>query len=75
MKNIFFDYTEHSTIHGISYIAEKNRSWCDRIWWIVAFCASVLGCGKLIFDAWQINPIIIGFTGKPTPIWQASKPI
>jgi acid-sensing ion channel, other len=72
LKTLFFDYSEHSTIHGVNYIAERNRSWCEKIWWLVALCASILGCTKLIFDAWQINPIIISFTGKPTPIWQVS---
>jgi acid-sensing ion channel, other len=71
-KAILNDYSEHSTIHGINYIAERNRSWFERVWWIVAFCISVLGCSKLIFDAWHINPIVISFTGKPTPIWQVN---
>jgi acid-sensing ion channel, other len=73
-KILFFDYAAHSTIHGVNYIAERNRSWFERIWWIVAFCLSILGCTKLIFDAWNINPIIISFTGKPTPIWQIPFP-
>jgi len=72
LKSLLIEYSEHSTIHGVSYIVEQNRSWFERAWWIAAFSALVLCCGKLIFDAWHINPIIISFTGKPTPIWQVS---
>jgi Amiloride-sensitive sodium channel len=71
-RQLFSDYTDHSTIHGVNYIVERNRSWFERIWWIVAFCISILGCVKLIFDAWYINPIVISFAGKTTPIWQVS---
>jgi acid-sensing ion channel, other len=74
INNLLYDYSKDSTVHGIKYIAEQNRSWFERIWWIVAICASVLCCAKLIFDAWHINPIIISFTSKPTPIWNIPFP-
>jgi acid-sensing ion channel, other len=69
---LFNDYADHSTIHGVSYMNEKNRSWFEKFWWVFVFSISVLGCGKMIFDAWNINPIIISFTGKPTSIEQVS---
>jgi acid-sensing ion channel, other len=74
VKDLFVDYANHSTIHGISYIAEQGRSWFERIWWILVVCISVFGCGKLILDAWNISPIIISFTDKPMPIWQIPFP-
>jgi Amiloride-sensitive sodium channel len=67
-----FQYLKSSTVHGVKYIAEKDRSWTERVWWILVIIVSFLGCGKLISDAWNINPIIISFTDKPTPIWQVS---
>jgi Amiloride-sensitive sodium channel len=70
--DLFHDYSDHSTIHGIIYLTEKRRSWFERIWWIAAIFVSVLCCGKLIFDAWSIDPIIITFTDKPTPIWKVN---
>jgi acid-sensing ion channel, other len=70
--DLFSDYSDYSTIHGVNYIAEKDRSWFERIWWVAVFCISVLCCGKLIYDAWNIDPIIISFTEKPTPIWQVN---
>jgi acid-sensing ion channel, other len=73
-KKLFFDFSNQSTIHGVSYIAEKGRSWFERVWWILVICISVLCCGQLIMDAWKISPIIISFTDKPTPIWQIPFP-
>lgn len=68
----FNDYSDHCTIHGVNYVAEKNRSWFERIFWIASICISMVGCGKLLLNAWNINPIIISFTDKPTSIQEVS---
>jgi acid-sensing ion channel, other len=73
-RKLFFDYSKHSTIHGIKYIAEPNRSWFERVCWIAVIFVSLLCCGKLVMDAWNLNPIIISFTEKPTPIWKTPFP-
>jgi Amiloride-sensitive sodium channel len=70
VKTLFNDYAEHSTIHGVSYMNEKKRSRIEKLWWIVVFVMLVLCCGKMISDAWNIKPIIISFTEKPTSIEQ-----
>jgi acid-sensing ion channel, other len=74
VKDLFFDYSIHSTVHSVSYITEKGRSRFEKVWWILVFFVSVLFCGKLTFNAWNLNPIIISFTDKPTPIWQIPFP-
>jgi acid-sensing ion channel, other len=74
VKQIFIDYTNNSTIHGVSYIAEKDRPWFEKVLWITMFCISIILCGKLIFDAWNISPIIFAFSEKPTPIFQIQFP-
>jgi acid-sensing ion channel, other len=74
VKTLFADYADNSTIHGVSYIAEKNRSWFEKVWWVVVLCISVLFCGKLIYDASNISPIIISFKDKPTSIWEIPFP-
>jgi acid-sensing ion channel, other len=72
VKELFNDYANHSTIHGVSYMNEKNRPWFEKIWWIVVFVVSILGCGKMIIDAWNIKPIIISFSEKATSIDQVN---
>jgi acid-sensing ion channel, other len=74
IKKTSIDYANHSTIHGVSYITERDRSWIERVWWIVVLCFSFFVCGKLIFDAWNISPIIISFTEKPIQMWQIPFP-
>jgi acid-sensing ion channel, other len=71
-KELFNDYADHSTIHGVSYMNEKNRSWFEKSWWIVVFVVSILGCGKMIIDAWNIKPIIISFSEKATSMDQVN---
>jgi acid-sensing ion channel, other len=73
-KSIIFDYISHSSVHGVKYLAERKRSWVEKVWWITVFCISILGCGVLVLDAWNISPIIISFTAKPTPIWRIPFP-
>jgi Amiloride-sensitive sodium channel len=73
-KKIFVDYSKNSTIHGVSYIAEKDRPWFEKVLWIMVFCISIILCGKLIFDAWNISPIIFTFSSKPIPIYQIPFP-
>jgi acid-sensing ion channel, other len=69
-KALFTDYSKHSSVHGIKYIAEKDRSWFERIFWIAVFCVSLGISGKLIYVAWHTHPIIISFSGTHTPVWQ-----
>jgi Amiloride-sensitive sodium channel len=73
-KKIFADYSKNSTIHGVSYMAEKERPWLEKVLWITVFCSSIILCGKLIFDAWNISPIIFTFASKPIPIYQIPFP-
>jgi acid-sensing ion channel, other len=74
VNHIFVDYAAHSTIHGVNYFAEKGRSWFEKVWWIAVFGISILCCGNLILDVWNISPIIISFKDKPTPIWELPFP-
>jgi acid-sensing ion channel, other len=74
IKNLFVNYIDHSTIHGVPYLAERGRSWFEKTWWLTIVIIAVVCCGKLIFDAWHINPIIIKFAEKPTHIWEIPFP-
>lgn len=30
LSHIFFEYILNSTIHGLRYLFERNRHWCER---------------------------------------------
>jgi acid-sensing ion channel, other len=76
-RDLVYDYSSNSTIHGINYMGERDRSWFERIWWMIVFIISVICCAILIGDTytkWQKNPVIVSFAEKSTPIWQIPFP-
>lgn len=74
---IFADFSSQSTLHGVKYLGERNRHWSERIFWIIAFLTSVVGCFWMIaniYDKWQYLPVIVTFEEKTTPIWHIPFP-
>lgn len=68
---LFADYSETSTIHGIRYLGERKRHWVERLWWFVAFTLSVVACFGFIYQEWQkmsSTPVMVTFADKSTPI-------
>lgn len=62
--NLFSDYSERSTIHGVQYLGEKRRHWTERVLWLMCFAVSIACCGKLISEMhWRRihSPVIISF--------------
>jgi acid-sensing ion channel, other len=63
--NCFSEYSENSSIHGIKYIGERNRSACERSYWICSVVMAFLGCSFMIYeiyDKWENSPVIITFS-------------
>ncbi|KAM3965119.1 sodium channel protein Nach [Aphomia sociella] len=51
---------ETTSIHGFRYIADSNRHWLERIFWLMFVALSWYGSSLLIaaqYDAFQNNPI------------------
>jgi Amiloride-sensitive sodium channel len=74
---LFSEYSDCSTIHGIRYLGDKQRSWVERVWWIVVLCISMALCGVFIFkiyDKWDTSPMIVSFDERSTPNWQIPFP-
>lgn len=74
---LFSDYTNNSSIHGVRYMGERHRPWVERVWWIIAFCLSIIACSKLIYNVWNKwdqSPVIVSFAEKSTPVWQIPFP-
>ena len=54
------EYSDATSIHGISYILEDGRLIFERVLWVVlvTLCASVsLGLTKKIYNNWEQDPI------------------
>ncbi|XP_030376071.1 pickpocket protein 28 [Scaptodrosophila lebanonensis] len=72
----YHTYSEHTSIHGIRYIAE-HRPLKERIFWAIALIASVYYCFILINSAytkWNETPVIVSFAEKSTPVWNIPFP-
>lgn len=64
-KEVFNEFCEHSSIHGLKYLFES--SWTARIAWIVIYALSLWFCGFLVleqYERWGKNPVILSFDKK-----------
>jgi Amiloride-sensitive sodium channel len=77
VKSLAADYSARSTIQGINYIADSNRSKIERLWWTAVFFVSVCCCGSLIssiYKRFDEFPVIVTFSEQETPISQIPFP-
>lgn len=69
------EYSQRSTIHGVSYLGENELHWTKRIWWILSFCASIIVCFYCIYKVYiKLTPVIITFADYTTPITEINFP-
>lgn len=74
---LFSQYCDNSTIHGVNYMSDRKRPVIERLAWLVAFLICLYCCGYLINNSWkqwEENPILINFNEKPTPVWSIPFP-
>lgn len=74
---LFSDYSEISTIHGVRYLGEKKRHWSERLWWFIVFILSWVTCGLFIYQAWlkwHDAPVIVSFSEESTPVYRIPFP-
>lgn len=71
-------YTKNTFLFLIlNKIAYKHFFFFSRIWWIISFSISLIGCGILIqniYDKWDESPVIVSFNEKSTPVWEIPFP-
>ncbi|GAB0099481.1 hypothetical protein DMENIID0001_153430 [Sergentomyia squamirostris] len=76
-QDLFREYCEKSTVHGVKYLAEEDRPAWEKILWIILFALSIFACGKLIERAWSKlsnNPLAVTFAEKAVHITQIPFP-
>lgn len=52
---LFSDYSEFSTIHGVRYMGEKKRHWTERLWWFIVVLCSIVVCSLLVYQTWLVK--------------------
>ncbi|XP_062558313.1 pickpocket protein 28-like [Armigeres subalbatus] len=76
-KDLFLEYCSNSSVHGVRYFGCRERSICEKFWWVVVFVLSVGSCAMLIlktYQKWEQTPVIVSFNEKSTPVWQIPFP-
>ena len=64
------EYSASTTIHGISYLFDRESNALDKVFWAVVVLVAIYGATKLsavAYIGWQDDPVItsIGTTGLP----------
>lgn len=75
--SLLTEYTTNSTIHGVKYLGGPERSWPERLWWIIMFVISLSVCSALIMNTykkWTSDPVIVTFSQMATPVWRIPFP-
>lgn len=57
-------------------MGETSRPWIERIFWMIAFIISTIGCALLIsemFEKLQTNPITVSLAERPSSIQEVSE--
>ncbi|XP_021709992.1 sodium channel protein Nach [Aedes aegypti] len=76
-RTIFGEYCSTSSVHGVRYFSDPERTICEKFWWIVMFVVSVSGCVVLIWSTWQkwiLAPIVMNFENQPIPVTEIPFP-
>lgn len=74
---LFQEYCQNTSIHGVKYIGEPKMRLLDRWWWIISFVVSIVMCFYLIRNLWikwQDTPVIVSFSEYPTSVWEIPFP-
>jgi hypothetical protein len=69
VKKLIADYSTKTTIQGINYVADNDRSLTERLWWVIVIVISMFCCGSLIsdvFERYEQSPIIINYENEET---------
>lgn len=75
--DLFNDYCENTTIHGVKYFGENNRPRLERWWWIISFVISIVLCTILIRNLWikwEESPVFVSFAERSTAVWEIPFP-
>ena len=76
-KESFIDYTENSSLHGISYAFERGVHSSSRIFWIVTFLSSFILALVMIsqlYAGWKNSPILTTVEDPAYPITKVDFP-
>ncbi|CAG7731153.1 unnamed protein product [Allacma fusca] len=76
-KKQFHLYCDYTTMHGIRYIAEENRTYGEKVYWAIwcigMFCTAVYMMSK-IYTRWESSPVITSVSNTNFPVTNINFP-
>ena len=76
-KETFIDYTENSSLHGISYAFERSVHSCSRIFWILTFLGFFTLAVVMIYQlysGWASSPVLTTLEDPAYPVTKLQFP-
>jgi Amiloride-sensitive sodium channel len=64
---LFVEYLDITTIHGLRFVGETKRPWFERLAWLIILTVSACMCSFLVHDTWQKwneKPVIVSYASK-----------
>ncbi|XP_054274391.1 pickpocket protein 28-like isoform X2 [Macrosteles quadrilineatus] len=71
LRHAVADFTQHSSLHGLRYVADPNISRAERLFWIVSFALACIFATNFISNVyykWTHSPVILSLSPEPTPL-------
>jgi Amiloride-sensitive sodium channel len=71
LKELVVDYSTKTTIQGLNYMADTDRSTVERFWWTSVVVLSIFCSGSLIFDTvrrFDQSPVTLNYENEETAI-------
>ncbi|KAI5730158.1 hypothetical protein M8J76_010655 [Diaphorina citri] len=70
-RDIFHEYTQNSSLHGLRYMGNTELHIAERMFWIISFIMAIIASVLLIsnlYAKWIYNPVIISLSPIATPL-------
>ncbi|KAJ3654362.1 hypothetical protein Zmor_013554 [Zophobas morio] len=77
IRRWYSQFMNSSTIHGLKYLVDNEKSVIEKIWWICILLLSTYTCAvliKLTWQKWEENPVITAFRQNLVPLWDIPFP-
>ncbi|KAJ2943106.1 hypothetical protein O0L34_g18796 [Tuta absoluta] len=77
VKVLITEYSSNSSIHGLKYIGDRDRTIAEKVFWLSVFLCCTSFCGLMIWRVWwkwYESPLIVSFTESMVPVTEIPFP-
>ncbi|GJQ86100.1 hypothetical protein Trydic_g15256 [Trypoxylus dichotomus] len=77
LQNYFEECTSYSSLHGVKYLGERNRTLIEKIGWFIIIAISIIICAYFVHETykkWETTPILVTVGTTQLPIQHVTFP-